>query len=191
MSRSKDASPISIQIDRGEITRRAKRGTANFLGAVARLVDPNFDRQDIRSLTPQERERSLVNAQRAANGRLHLMTIQNVQLGLLGGRQAAKTNPQAAKLLLSIEQGEKSLTEIKFDGEPVVNDDQMYQMQMAGLKAAEALRQASTNVIISALGVDQAISLTLQGVSAEKIVQPIDEILQQTIQMINQQKSGQ
>ena len=190
-NRSKDASPISIQVNREELARRTKRGTANFLGAVARLVDPNFDRQDIRSLTPQERERSLQLSQRVAEAHLEQITTLSVEFGLLGGRMAAETNPQAAKLLQTIEQKEKTLAEIKFDGLPVVTDDQVYRMETTCQRAAEGLRQASTGVILNALGVDNAIGLILQGTSPDKIVEPVDSLLQQALQVLAQQRQAQ
>lgn len=191
MSRSKDTSPISIQIDKAELARRTKRGTANFLSAIARIVDPNFDRQDIRSLTPQERERSLQLSQRVAEAHLSHITTLSVEFGLLGGRTAAKTNPQAARLLQVIEQKEKILAEIKFDGQPVVTEDQIYRVETTCQRAADGLRQASTGAMLNAIGVDNAIGLILQGKSPDKIVAPYESILQQALQMIAEEQQSQ
>lgn len=190
-NKSKDASPISIQIDKDELARRTKRGTASFLGLLAHMIDSNFDRQDIRTLTPQERERSLQLSQKVAETHLGQISTLSVEFGLLGGRTAAKTNPQAARLLQTIEQREKALAEIRFDGQPVVTDDQVYRMEKACQMAADGLRQASAGVILNAIGLDNAIGQLLQGESPDKIVAPYDNLLQQALQMIAEQQRSQ
>lgn len=187
MAIPKDTSPISIQFNRELLARKTKRGAATFLGAIARLVDSEFDRQDIRSLTPAELERSLQLSQRVAETHLGQITTLSIEFGLLGGRPAAKTNPQAARLLQAIEQKEKTLAEIKFDGKPVINDDQVYRMETTCQRAAEGLRQSSTVVMLNAIGLDNAISMLLQGTSPDKIMQPVDDLLQQAIRTLNQQ----
>jgi hypothetical protein len=186
-NKSKDAPPISIRIDGMELFRQTKRGTANFLGAVARLVDPNFDRQDILSLTPQERERSLQLSQRVAEVHLGQITTLYLEFGLLGGRTAAKTNPQAERLLLTIEQKEKTLAEIKFDGQPVITNDQIYRMEKTCQMAAEELRQASTTMVVNTIGLDNVIGMLSEGISPGRITQPVNDLLQDALKILQQQ----
>lgn len=187
MARPEDASPISVQFDRRLFAEQTKRGVATFLGAIARLIDPEFDQQDMRSLTPAERARSLEIAQRAAEANLGKLAMLSTEFNLLGGRKAARTNPQAARLLQQIESREQTLAEIKIGEKPVINIDQIYLMETACQAAAEGLRQASAITIVNAVGLDNVIGMLMEGTPPDKIVQPVDDLLQQAIRALNQQ----
>lgn len=188
MARPKDASPISVQFDRDLFAKQTKRGVANFLGTIAYLVDPDFGQQDVRSLTPAERARSLEITQRAAEVNLGKLAALSTELNLLGGRKAAKTNPQAARLLQRIASREHTLTEIKIDGKPVVSEEQVYLMQLACQTAAEGVRQASTAMVVNTMGLDNVIEMLLAGTPPEKITQPINDLLQQVLREQNHQQ---
>lgn len=187
MAKFRSESSISLQVDQEVLIKQTRRGLAGTLKSLALKFDPECDKQDMRALTQVERERSLQVTQRVAESHLGQITTLSMELNLLGGRGAAKRNPQAAKLLQAIEQREKSLGEIKFDGRPVIDEDQVYRMETACQMAGEGFRQAATAVVVNTLGLDNAMNLLLQGTPPEKIVQPVEDLLQQALHALSRQ----
>ena len=70
----------------------------------------------------------------------------------------------------------------------MVSGDQIYRMETACQKAAEGFRQSSTVTILNTIGLDNAMNMLLQGISPDRIVQPVNDLLQQALQVLQQQK---